>query len=112
LQNTIFSYTDKEHSALVKIDNFKVELPNNGAQLYCWADDLHNCLASYLDNIKEKSTIVYGFFKGTKIQFAVEIMNNEIMQSYRSYNRSLLPDEEIILLHWFKNVYLNNHNQN
>lgn len=108
LQSKKLHYTDNETRSLVNIEEYTVKLPQNGAELYCWADDLHNCMASYLDRLENKTTIIYGFFKGVKIQFAVEIRSNQIIQAYRSYNRALLANESIILHHWFRNIYIKN----
>lgn len=106
LQNKTLNYTDAEYNALVQIGEYEVKLPKTGAELYCWADDLHNCMASYLDRLEKKQTIIYGFFKGVKIQFGLEVKDNQIIQAYRSYNRDLSLDEKILLNDWYRNIYL------
>jgi hypothetical protein len=90
-----------------KIDDYIVKLPHNGAELYTWADVLHNCMASYLSEIENKQTFIYGFFIEDKIVFAVEIRNEQILQAYRSHNRNLMPNEQSVLSQWFEKSYLN-----
>lgn len=97
-----FTYSDRELSAQMRMDIYDVKLPFNGAELYSWADDLQNCLASYISSIEHKLTAVYAFFKDEKIEFAVEIRENQIVQAYRSYNRVLLPNQQNILNQWHK----------
>lgn len=97
------TYSDKELKAEVKMGNFNVRLPHNGAELYLWADRLHNCMASYLSEIENKKTTIYGFFEEEQIIFAVEIRNEQILQAFRSYNRNLTPYDHAILSQWFKN---------
>lgn len=99
------TYTEKELKAQIKIGEYNVKLPHNGAELYTWADDLSNCMASYLNEIETKQTIIYGFFIDEKIVFTVEVRNEQILQAYRSYNRSLSSYEQSILAQWFKLYY-------
>jgi len=106
LQNKTLTYEQKQYDALIKIEEYEVKLPNNGAELYEWADTLHNCMASYLDMIKGGKTIIYGFFKDNKIEFAVEIKNDTIIQAYRSYSRDLVLEQSVLLNDWFGSVYL------
>lgn len=101
------TYSPKELKAQIKIDHYVVKLPHNGAELYTWADTLHNCMASYLSEIENKQTVIYGFFIEDKIVFAVEIRNEQILQAYRAYNRNLMPFEQSVLSKWFEESYLN-----
>jgi hypothetical protein len=101
------TYSTRELKAQIKIDDYIVKLPHNGAELHSWANTLHNCMASYLSEIENKQTVIYGFFIEDKIVFAVEIRNEQILQAYRAYNRNLMPNEQSVLSQWFENFYLN-----
>ena len=57
----------------VQIDNYKIRLPQNGTELYDWANTLHNCMAGYYKMIANNETLIYGFFANDSIEFAVEI---------------------------------------
>ena len=101
------SYTTSELKAQTKIGNYSIKLPHNGTELYTWADDLRNCMASYLKEIENNQTIIYGFFADEKIVFAVEIRNGKVLQAYRSYNRELTSLDKSLLSQWFRDFYSN-----
>ncbi len=102
----IFEYEELEKSKCRSGLDYDVRLPQSGKELLCWADDLHNCLATYYKQIKAKQTTIYGFFKDDQIQFAteVDIKNKQILQSARKYNRELTVDEQKALHQWFEIV--------
>jgi hypothetical protein len=102
LFNTKFKYDEKFLDACVNIEDYQVKLPLTGIELYDWSNTLQNCLSGYWKLIKEKKTIVYGFYKDDEIKFAVEIKNNKIVQSKSKYNKDLESRKLNLVLGWFK----------
>ena len=100
--DTTFEFEDKFLKACVNILDYDIRLPMNGIELYDWSNKLQNCLSGYCRIIKEKETIVYGFFKDNQIKFAVEIKDNKIVQSKSKYNKDIQNSEMNLVSGWFK----------
>ena len=100
--DTTFEFDDKFLKACTNILDYEIKLPTNGIELYDWSNKLQNCLSGYCRIIKEKQTIVYGFFKDNIIKFAVEIQDNKIFQSKSKYNQDLQDKEMSLVNGWFK----------
>lgn len=105
-----FHYDEKFLKACININNYEIRLPKNGVQLYQWSNVLQNCLSGYWRLIKEKQTIVYGFYENNEIKFAVEIKNNKIVQSKSKYNQDLQHKEMNLVKGWFKEYFEENLN--
>ena len=95
----LFFDTDQK-KACVELDKYQIKLPKSGKELIFWANELHNCMASYFEKIQTKQSLIYGFFTNNKLKFAVEISNNTLIQASAKYNRYLTGDEERILNLW------------
>jgi hypothetical protein len=95
------NYTEEENQACIQLNNNKVRLPKTGQELYEWADALHNCMAGYFDDIKDKESIIYGFFQDNVLSFAVEIYHNTIIQASEKYNAKLSIENKNTLDKWF-----------
>ena len=98
--NKSLQYSKKEHSRCKTIIEYEVRLPLTGSALLLWADTLHNCLSSYFSSIENNVTTVYGFFKNNIIEFAVEVVNDNIVQARGKYNMSLNKVQTDILSLW------------
>ena len=96
-----FDYEDKFLNACVNIEDYQIKLPLDGIELYEWSSKLQNCLSGYWNLIKEKRTVVYGFYLDNEIKFAVEIKNNKIVQSKSKYNKDLQNKEMNLVKGWF-----------
>lgn|GEM_PF-2123349 len=94
------TYTKKQLEPVASISDYIVKVPQNGAELYMWADMLHNCMASYFNNIQDNKTTIYVFFKDNQIKFAVEIDNQNIVQARGRFNSDLNSEENTILYKW------------
>lgn len=105
LFKTKFNYEKKLKEACVNIEEYDVKLPLDGIELYAWSKKLQNCLSGYWRLIKEKRTVVFGFYKNDEIKFAVEIKNNRIVQSKSKYNKDLQNKEMSLVLGWFKEYF-------
>lgn len=102
LNDTKFVYKESQIELCTSVEGYNIKLPNNALELFEWADNLHNCMASYSGLIKQNSTLIYGFFKNEILTFAVEIRQGELIQASTKYNKELSVDENIILDIWLK----------
>lgn len=96
-----FDYEDKFLDACTNIEDYQIKLPLDGIELFNWSNKLQNCLSGYWKLIKEKRTVVYGFYLDNEIKFAVEIKNNKIVQSKSKYNKDLQNKEMNLVKGWF-----------
>ena len=103
----IFEYTDEECEKCAKIDNYIVKLPLTDEDLYDLSEEMSNCIYAYGNDIEQKQSIIYSFYKENKISFAVEISNNIIIQASGKYNTDLSNEQQNILDTWFKQFFNN-----
>ena len=89
----------------VKIDNYSVALPKTGDELYEWAGQLQNCMASYFKAITNNETSIYCFLKNENIDFAVEISNKHVLQASGIANARLNPNQKKVLTKWLKRFF-------
>jgi len=97
-----FDYQDIFVKACRKVESYDIRLPINGTELYEWSNHLQNCLSGYWKQIKEKNTVIFGFFIDNEIKFAVEIKNGKIVQSKSKYNKELQDREMSLVIGWFE----------
>lgn len=102
IHNQILDYTNEELKPCIKTNNYQVKVPKIGKELFDWADDLHNCMAGYFDEIKNNKTIIYGFFEEDVLSFAVEISDKRVVQSSGKYNADLTIIQHDIFIKWFE----------
>lgn len=105
LFRTSFQYDEKFTKACTNIEDYEIKLPQNGKELYNWSNQLQNCLSGYWNLIKDKRTIVFGFFNNDELKFAVEIKDNKIVQSKYKYNSNLQNRDMNLVLGWFKEYF-------
>lgn len=97
-----FEYSTDEYKGCVEVAPYIVRLPQNGLELYEWSSDLQNCLSGYAQWILHKETTVYGFFHENKLEIAVEIRNNSIIQASSKYNAKLSKEDTYLIHGWFR----------
>ena len=97
----LFVYTKTELEKCIYASGYRVQLPESNLELYSWGERLHNCLFTYVSSVKKRKSIIYGFFIGDEIDFAVEIKNGQIIQASCKYNAALDEEEKFILYEWF-----------
>jgi len=96
------TYSNKIKKRCKKIKNYTIKLPHTGKDFLEWAEILQNCIAGYFDKVKNNSSLIYGFFKNKKLDFAVEInFDNKIIQANQKNNKPLSQDQQKILDLWF-----------
>ena len=98
-------YTKEELNKCKQIFDYEAKLPTGGKDLIVWGNKLHNCMASYCNDIKNNIRIIYCFFKNDEIIFAVEIFNNKIRQASSKYNKPLNDEQNKVLNIWYKSCY-------
>ena len=106
IKSQVLTYTVDDKLACIEIDKYIVKLPHSGEELFKCAEELHNCMAGYFDKIKEHKTLIYCFFQGNSLKFAVEVQNNTIIQVAGKYNNQLNFEEKRLLKKWSKQFYL------
>lgn len=98
--NQILEYSSDEKKRCIELKNYKIKLPHTGKELFEWSEVLHNCISSYFQPIKNKETIIYGFFKDEALVFAVEIEDKKVVQASTKYNNELADEHRKILARW------------
>ena len=107
-----FTYTNVQKKACIKLGGLEFKLPYTGNELYKWSEDLHNCMFSYHPSIAEKDTVIYGVFRDNVILYAVEVLNNAIVQAYGKYNQEVLPEDNMVIESWFETILKMGNNEN
>lgn len=87
-----FKYNKNQLSFQDKIEDYEFALPEDSRQLVEIGIELHNCVASYVDNVlKKRCTIVYAKKNG-KYALCIEVRKNKVHQERADSNKD--PDEE------------------
>lgn len=97
-----FAYSSDEQNACKKVEQYTIRLPQNGLELYKWSSMLQNCLSGYAEWILSKKSTVYGFFRDEKLEIAVEVSNNSIIQASSKYNAKLSSEDTYLINGWFR----------
>jgi hypothetical protein len=99
------AYTDEELKSCTQVDEYHIQLPHTGKDLYDWADIVHSPLASHFYQMQEKKTIIYGFFKKEILQFTIRMEDRDIIEIKRKYQTCLNDQEYKVLSKWFENTH-------
>lgn len=102
IMDQTLQYSKEVYSKCSKIDGYQVKVPLSGRELFQWADTLHNCLAAYYELIEDRQSVIYGFFKGNILLFAVEISDDTLIQASEKYNADLTLDNQVVLTNWYQ----------
>ena len=103
-----FQYTKEIKQKCIKVDTYDVNLPQNGEELYRYAEQLQNCMAGYAQSIKDNWTTIYIFYKNDKVQFAAEVCENRLIQASTKYNGLLDIEDQLALKTWVKKFKIKN----
>jgi len=98
----MFEYDKSIKKAEKYQEDLEFRLPAHPQELFLWANELHNCMASFAKMIQEKQTVIFGVFKEDKICYAIEIKNQRIHQALGKYNRVIEKDDRMIIEQWIK----------
>ena len=95
-----FKYSQMQQALEDDIDGYSFRLPQNSFQLCEIGTVLHNCVASYAENIsKNESTIIY-VTKEDRYQLCIEVQGNEIVQERADRNAAPSSEEKLLLQKW------------
>ena len=95
-----FKYSQAQQALEDDIDGYSFRLPQNSFQLCEIGTALHNCVASYAENIsKNESTIIY-VTKEAKYQLCIEVRGDEIIQERADRNAAPSSEEKPLLQKW------------
>lgn len=99
-KNYTFKYSHEQKRLEDKLAGYEFLLPKNSYHLCEIGTSLHNCVASYSDEVrKNKCTIVYAQKDG-EYKICIEVRGNEICQERSSYNATPTEEERKILDEW------------
>ena len=95
-----FKYSEEQKNLQDEIDGYTFALPKSNHQLQEIGATLHNCVASYSDNVKKKSsTIIYAKKEG-EYKICIELQGNKIIQEKTNYNTSPQNEDFEVLKKW------------
>ncbi len=99
-KNCKFSYTAAQKNLEDDIDGYSFRLPRDSYTLCDIGIHLHNCVASYTDNVLEgNSTIVYAAKDG-EYRICIEIQGKEASQELTKYNATPNEEQRAVLSKW------------
>lgn len=91
-RNLRFRYTAEQRSLEDDVGEFSFRLPRTSRELMELGTELHNCVASYAQRIRDREcTVVYARC-GMKYEICIEIRGREVIQQRGKYNRALEGD--------------------
>lgn len=90
-------------------ENIQLTLPTTNHDLVNWADELNNCLAGYVNNVKENFSQIIGVLVDQQLTYAIEVnpitkevrqfygkCNTQPKQEHRKIVETYLTDQKII----------------
>ena len=99
-ENCTFKYTEAQKKLEDDIDGYSFHLPADSYKLCDIGIKLHNCVASYTDNVlSKKSTIVYAEKDG-EYKICIELQGDEAVQELTNYNAKPNEEEYAVLVKW------------
>jgi len=69
-----FHYDDEFKKYELDKENVKIILPKSPEEILKWGNELHNCVYSYANYIREKQSIILGLFINDKLMANVEVI--------------------------------------
>lgn len=73
-------------------ETYGIILPKDSNELVDWSKSLNNCLYSYVSDVYEGDTLIYGVKIKSELVYAIEIKNGQLWQFRGKYNAE--PDEQ------------------
>jgi hypothetical protein len=105
-EKTKFDYTAHQKKAEVKLhDNMVMRLPKTVGELDAWAHKLRNCMFSYVNDIIDKDSVIYGVEKQGKLKYAVEIRGGKLVQMKGRFNEEVEPIDKKLIQWWGRRYY-------
>lgn len=90
-KNFTFSHSPEEKKLEDSVNGFEFRLPKDSYELCRIGTSLHNCVATYASNVRDKKcTIIYASLEG-EYKICIEIRGNEVWQERADHNEK--PDK-------------------
>lgn len=99
-KNITFSYTQAEKKLEDDIEGYSFRLPESSYKLCDIGNALHNCVATYADSVKEKSSTIVYAVKDNEYKICIEVSGNEIIQERVDHNAKPEGQEKKVLEIW------------
>ncbi len=106
LTHVTFNYPQIYHKACGIMDGYEVRLPYSGFELYEWGNTLHNCLSTYYERITNHNSVIFGFFENGVLSMAIELVNGEIIQAAKKYNKKLTQQDSDRVKKWHQRLMM------
>ncbi len=102
-----FDYEEQYLEAQSAYMGMDFVLPSTAKTLHGWGKDLHNCMFSYANAIKDRRSVIYGIFKEKRLTYAVEMRGRNIIQAKAVNNSCIAEDDRTIIENWRKERFSN-----
>lgn len=103
----LFKYSKNKKDKCIKLGIYRTVLPQNAKELFLYAEEFVNCMLGYEESIINDFTTIYIFYKDNVTKFAVEVLENNLVQASTKYNGALDIEDEIALNAWIKQFKIN-----
>lgn len=81
-------------------EHLRFQLPKSAEELYLWADELQNCMASYLSSVLHQRCVIIGVYEKETLKYGVEWRDGRIQQMAGKYNQSVPHDVATMIRQW------------
>lgn len=98
--NEPLKYDDIYKNSSINLEGLDFKLPININELSLWANELHNCMASYDIDVYKKRCVIYGVFHNNSLKYAVEIREKNIKQAKGKFNKDICHSDMQIIESW------------
>lgn len=95
-----FNYTKEQKMLEDVIDGYKFLLPKDSFEMYDIGTILHNCVASYANQVKEKNCTIVYVKKEEEPVLCIEVRKTSIWQEKAKHNNKPNKEEADVLLKW------------
>lgn len=87
-------------------ERYEVILPADSGELTSWSQILKNCLYSYVVEVYEGNTVIYGIKMNGEMTYAIEVNDGQIRQFKAKYNAE--PDEKAkkAIGEWYRHFFI------
>lgn len=101
--NKKFKYKEKEIMMQVRVEDLVFKLPKDAKELNIWAGILNNCMSSYVTDIIETESLIFGVFRKRVLLYAIEVCDMEINQASGKSNSNIGSVDLSIIHKWMNN---------
>ena len=99
-KNIVFKYSPEQRKLEDDIGGYSFRLPKDSYQLCEIGTALHNCVASYAENVHKNNCVIVCAQKACQYKICIEVRGNEIYQERVDRNAHPNEEEKDALLKW------------